>query len=193
MKKFLSKTLAFFQKADGYIALGVFVILLIYGLGMGTACANCVYYQDTYYFYKAVQLDNDIVVYCSLAGILLSLFYRLLRNDLRKIYYPSNFIWSLVYFLGAIALGVVTIVCVKHYQGEYGTIDFSSANAYFESHGQTYRLNPDDPVFLLGYLSAILVMLSALPVFAVGLSKLLNQKKAKAVVADPKPSEGGNV
>jgi hypothetical protein len=192
MKNFLGKTLAFFQKADGYIALAVFAILLIYGLGMGTACANCVYYQDTYYFYKDVQLYNDIVVYCALAGIFFSLFYRILRNDIRKIYYPSNFVWSFLYVLAAILIGAIVFYCVNTYKNQFATIPFDTANAYFESHGQAYRLNPDDPVFLLGYLAAILVMLSALPVFGVALQKILKAKKPVAS-KDVPSQEGGKL
>jgi hypothetical protein len=182
MNNTLKKITSFLQKANGFIALAVYVILFIYALGMGTPCADCTYYQDTYTFYSAVQSSNDTVLYCAIAGIALSAIYWMLRNHVRKVFYPSNYVWSVLYVVASIVLGIIVISCVNTYKAAYSTIDFDAANAYFAEHESSSYIDPNTPIFALGYAAAILVIVSSIPVAVMVAGKIIDaiqKKKAK--------------
>lgn len=185
----MNKLCEFFKKYDGIIGILCFALLAVYALCMATPAAPCLQYEDTKDFYDQMMAGNDLLIYLSIFGIVWSVIYSTLRNRIRKVYYVSNFVWHGVYIVFAIVCGILVISTVANYQNLYLQLPIDEMNAYW------IRLNPsnpiasisaDTPVFLLGYLLAGLIILSAVPVgFVCGRHALtqLKQKKAKEAEA----------
>mgnify|MGYP001351628153 FL=1 len=178
------------QKITVYLSILVYALLAIYAFGMSTPAAPLHQYQDTLNFYEQIQPYNDEILYFAIAGLVLALFYRVLRNDVRKVFYISNFIWSGIYGVFSIFAGIQSLLFIRFYQVCYQQVDFATINAYFASTTPDVSLNPNTPVFLLGYIVSILVVLSALPVLFVGIYKAIGQfgkkKEAKASLGESK-------
>lgn len=157
----MSKFCAILKRIDGYLGLAVFIALAIYALGMSRAYVNTRFYEDTISFYQQIQPINDMVIFFAIFGIAWSALYKVLRNDIRKIYYTSNFIWHGVYLIYSFAAGIACLLGIASYQARYYSLDFAAINHYFSDVVQMpYRLNPQTPVFLIGYSLCALVLLS---------------------------------
>jgi mannose/fructose/N-acetylgalactosamine-specific phosphotransferase system component IIC len=167
------------QKITVYLSIVAYALLAIFAFGMSTPAAPLHQYQETINFYKAIQPYNDEILYFAIVGVILALFYRVLRNDVRKVYYVSNFIWSGIYAGFSIFAGIESALLIRFYQQSYAQVDFAKVNAYFAATTPGISVNPNTPVFLLGYLVSILVVLSAVPVLFVGIRKAVVQLKKK--------------
>jgi hypothetical protein len=168
----MKKLCGTFQKVNGWISLAVFAILAVFAFGMATPAAPCVQYQDTIDFYSVIQPLNDMILYFSLGGLALGGFYSVLRNNVRKVFYVSNYVWSFVYVAFSIYVAIYVLQVVAIYQSRYLTLDFEAMNAYWATKGTGVTISPDTPVFALGYAISVLVLLSSLPVLFVAVFKL---------------------
>lgn len=166
----MKKLCGLLQKINGWIGVGVFTLLAVFALGMATPTAPLSQYDGLNDFYDAFQPYNDIILYFAIAGIVVSLFYSLLRNNIRKVFYVSNFIWSGLYLLLAVIAPVYAFQIIALYQSKYLSLDFATINAYFAEKGNVY-LDPNTSVFLLGYLVCGCVLLSVVPVGFVAVMK----------------------
>jgi mannose/fructose/N-acetylgalactosamine-specific phosphotransferase system component IIC len=191
----MEKLSGIFKKFNGIIAIVVFALLGVFALGMATPAAPCISYTGTdsatiAAFYFQIQPYNDDILYFALAGLFLAFFYNVLRNQLRPIYYISNFIWTILYFFLALASAIFTFIGVSFYQSKYVTLPFDAINQNFIDHGIKTRINPNTPVFALGYVVAALVLLSAIAVGFVGVYQFVKQHQAHQQKA-AMPNEGG--
>ncbi len=169
------------QKVTVFITIISYALLAVYAFGMSTPAAALHQYQDTINFYQNIQPYNDIIVYFAIIGVVLSLLYRVLRNNVRNVYYVSNWVWSLAYVIFSVFAGIQTLLYVAFYQKLYMAVDFTTINAYFASTTPGVSVDPNTPVFLLGYLVSILIILSTVPVLFVTIEKAIVQiKKAKS-------------
>lgn len=179
----MSKFCAILKKINGYIGLGVFAAMAVYALIMATPTANTQYYEDTLAFYGAIQPINDQIIYLALFGILWSVIYKLLRNDIRKIFYISNFVWHGVYTIYAIVASLLGFIGIAKYQAAWYALDFASINDYLVSHDKA-PLNPNTSIFMIGYIVCGLVLVSAILVGIVGVymgvKRVQHEKEIKA-------------
>lgn len=165
----MDKLWGFFKKHDGLIAILVFAIVAVYAICMSTPAAVCrqPYVVDGYEpyrdFYDSFMIINDMIIYLAIFGIVWGVLYKVLRNEIRKVYYVSNIVWHGVYIAFCIFVCIYMIIGVAQYQSAYMSLPFDDMNAYYESHNATWRINPNTPVFAFGYIVAILVVLSAVP------------------------------
>jgi hypothetical protein len=176
------------QKITVFITIISYALLAVYGFGMSTPAAPLHQYQDTIDFYLNIQPYNDMIVYFSIVGVILALLYRVFRNNVRQVYYVSNWIWSAAYVVFTIFVAIQTMLYVSFYQQLYLAVDFETINAYFASTTPGVYVNPNTPVFLLGYLEVALLLFSTLPVLFITIFKAVSQiKEAKS--ATPKLQE----
>lgn len=171
----MKKVVPLFQKISGYIGIVVFALMFVYALGMATPSAVCTKYQDTYNFYSQINGYNNGILVLSIFGLLISSFYYVLRNNVRQVYYISNFVWYGVDFVYTIISAIVTIVGVSFYQSKYSALSFDDMNAYFVRMGDTSRINPNTPVFALGYVLAIVLLLSLIPYVFILVDKIFGR------------------
>lgn len=193
----MKKLNAFLQKYNGYISIVAFGLMFVFALGMATPAAPCKSYQDTYEFYKQIMPINNAVLLLSIFGLLISALYFILRNHTRIIYYISNFVWYGLNFVYTLASAIVLFVGVAFYQGKYNQIPFEKMSEYFTTHAGT-ACNPNTPVFALGYLLGILLVLTMVPYVLVLIEKIQlrlryeNNKKLgveNVVTYDPKEAK----
>jgi hypothetical protein len=123
----MEKLSGIFKKFNGIVAIVVFALLGVFALGMATPAAPCISYTGTdsatiAAFYFQIQPYNDDILYFALAGLFLAFFYNVLRNQIRPIYYVSNFVWTVLYFFLALASSIFTFIGVSFYQGKYATL-----------------------------------------------------------------------
>lgn len=183
----MKKLCATLQKINGIIAVVCYGLLVLYAFGMATPCAVLDQSPVSSDFYQQIQPYNDEIAFLALAGVLLALFYIVLRNNVRKVYYVSNFVWNGLYSVYAIITAIQCFPIIRYYQVLYSGLDFATINQYFIDHnlvGVQIASNP--PVFVLGYIVTTLVLLSALPSLFVGLYKAYERFGKK----QPLPAEG---
>lgn len=169
----MKNAISFFQKYSGYISLVVFALLFIYALGMATPAAACLEYKKPYTdFYSDIMPINDGILYLAIAGLVISAFYFVLRNNVRVIYYISNFVWYGIYGVFSLACAIFTFVGVASYQSSYNALPFEDMNAYWTRRGSSVTINPNTCVFILGYIAAVLVILALIPYVLVIVDKI---------------------
>lgn len=169
----MKKAISFFQKYSGYISIVVFALLFVYALGMATPTASCLEYKKPITeFYSDIMPINDGILYLSIAGLFISAFYFVLRNNVRVIYYISNFVWYGLYGVFSLASAIFTFVGVATYQSSYNELPFEQMNEFWERRGSSASINPNTPVFLLGYILAILIILTLIPYVLVIIDKI---------------------
>jgi hypothetical protein len=168
----MSKITAYFQKHLATIGLIVYGLLAIYALAMATPAAVLRLYTNQSditdlsvpgYYAREVEGINNLILILSIAGLLVSLLYRFFRNDLRKIYYPTNFVLMGLWITLPLVTFISGLAGIIHYEQTYKVLDFATINNYFASHLPDTQASPDTPVFALGYLALILVLLLAVP------------------------------
>jgi hypothetical protein len=178
------------QKFLGYIGLVLFGLMAVYAFGMATPAACCFYYEATTSFYKGVQSINNGILVLSIVGLLLSAFYAIFRSSIRKIYYLANFIENGLLGVMSLVGAIYLFVGVGSYQSQYGRLDFAAMNAYWISHSSTTRIDPNTPVFALGYVLGAFLTVYALTVIALtvvkGVKRIAYEKKHRAVTVAPK-------
>jgi Na+-transporting methylmalonyl-CoA/oxaloacetate decarboxylase gamma subunit len=193
----MEKAISFFQKSIGYISLAVYCLMFIYALGMATPAASLLKYQEERDFYSGVQGYNNGILVLAIFGLLISAFYLVLRNNKRKIYYVSNFTWMGVGTVYALISGIYTIVGVSAYQKLYMALDFDTINAYWAERSLDLTINKNTPVFGLGYVLAILVILIIVPIVLVLINKIIgriqHEKKNKALASTTKSSDSETI
>jgi hypothetical protein len=193
----MEKAISFFQKSIGYISLAVYCLMFIYALGMATPAASLLKYQEERDFYSGVQGYNNGILVLAIFGLLISAFYLVLRNNKRKIYYVSNFTWMGVGTVYALISGIYTIVGVSAYQKLYMALDFDTINAYWAERSLDLTINKNTPVFGLGYVVAILVILTIVPIVLVLINKIIgriqHEKKNKALASTTKSSDSETI
>jgi hypothetical protein len=175
----MKKLCEMLQKFNGIIAIVVFAALAIFALAMATPAANLRGYADTEDFYKAIQPWNDGILYFAIAGIVLACLYSVLRNNVRKIFYISNFVWTILYCLVGLGGGIYAIVGISLYQKSYLALPLESINQYWADHYLDTSVSRSTPVFALGYLAAALVFISVILCAFVGIMKFIDQRKTK--------------
>ncbi len=159
----MKKLIPVLQKISGYISIVVFGIMAVYALGMATPAACCKKYQDTFTWYKAIMPYNNAILILSIFGILIAAFYFILRNDKRIVYYISNYVWNGLNIVYTLVAGIITFMGVSFYQGKYNALPATEMNEYFVSHTIDATLNVNTPVFALGYILGVLIILSLIP------------------------------
>lgn len=170
----MKKITSLFQKISGTIGIIVYALMAVYALGMATPAAVCRYYQETEAFYTPIMPYNNVILILSIIGLLIVAFYYILRNQLREIYYVSNFVWDGTYIGFTIVSAIYTIIGVSFYQSKYMELPFDAMNEYWSTR-LSYTINPNTPVFILGYLLAVVLILSIIPVGFVTVSKVLSR------------------
>lgn len=196
----MNKLCAFFKKYNGIIGIVVFALLAVYAICMATPAADARSFpgwtaaeiaaagveaeaaESTTTFYQGIMPFNDLLIYLAIAGIVWSILYTTLRNQIRKVYYISNFVWHGVYVALALAVGIIMIVGVADYQAKYEALPFDTMNAYWEYFLIPYGISRETPVFALGYLEAAVIILSAVPVAFIAIKQAIARfgKKEKA-------------
>ncbi len=197
----MEKISAILQKYIGAIGIAVFVLLVVYALGMATPAYPLREYMDMYNpddttvseFYTAIMPYNDKIIYFGIPGIVFCVLHGVLRSDKRKIYYVSNFVWDVIYIVFAIASAIVTLSAISYYQNAWNQLDFTTINEYFEMFDMT-PMSGKTSVFALGYVVVGILLLSTIPVALVLIGKIIgrvNYEKAnkKSAAADTKVSE----
>ncbi len=170
----MKKIASLLQKISGTIGIIVYALMAVYALGMATPAAVCRYYQETESFYTPIMPYNNMILILSIIGLLIVAFYFVLRNHLREIYYVSNFVWDGTYIAFTIVSAIYTIIGVSFYQGKYMELPFDAMNEYWSTRS-SYTINPNTPVFILGYLLAVVLLVSIIPVAYVTFTKVLSR------------------
>ena len=177
----MKKITEFLQKKDGLIFVIAYALSAVYALGMATPAACCKYYEPTESFYKQIMPYNNAFLILSIFGLLISAFYFVLRNHVRIIYYISNFVWTLIYGVYTVVTAVVMFMGVSFYQGKYAALPFDEMNEYWLTRS-TQRISENTSVFLLGFMLAVLLLLTLVPLALVTVDKIksrLNYEKNK--------------
>ncbi len=170
----MKKIASLFQKISGTIGIIVYALMAVYALGMATPAAVCRYYIETESFYTPIMPYNNMILILSIIGLLIVAFYFVLRNHLREIYYVSNFVWDGTYIAFTVVSAIYTIIGVSFYQGKYMELPFDAMNEYWSTRS-SYSINPNTPVFILGYLLAVVLLVSIIPVAYVTFTKVLSR------------------
>ncbi len=170
----MKKIASLLQKISGTIGIIVYALMAVYALGMATPAAVCRYYQETESFYTPIMPYNNMILILSIIGLLIVAFYFVLRNHLREIYYVSNFVWDGTYIAFTVVSAIYTIIGVSFYQGKYMELPFDAMNEYWSTRS-SYTINPNTPVFILGYLLAVVLLVSIIPVAYVTFTKVLSR------------------
>ncbi len=170
----MKKIASLLQKISGTIGIIVYALMAVYALGMATPTAVCRYYQETESFYTPIMPYNNMILILSIIGLLIVAFYFVLRNHLREIYYVSNFVWDGTYIAFTVVSAIYTIIGVSFYQGKYMELPFDAMNEYWSTRS-SYTINPNTPVFILGYLLAVVLLVSIIPVAYVTFTKVLSR------------------
>ncbi len=170
----MKKIASLFQKISGTIGIIVYALMAVYALGMATPAAVCRYYQETESFYTPIMPYNNMILILSIIGLLIVAFYFVLRNHLREIYYVSNFVWDGTYIAFTVVSAIYTIIGVSFYQGKYMELPFDAMNEYWSTRS-SYTINPNTSVFILGYLLAVVLLVSIIPVAYVTFTKVLSR------------------
>lgn len=194
----MKKLTSFLQKNNGVICIVLYALLFVYAIGMATPAAPLKQYQDEITFYSAIMPYNNAILIMSIFGLLLSAFYFILRNNVRLVYYVSNFVWHGAYVGYTLASSIVTLISVITYQTAYGKLDFDTINSYFSDHGSNLVLRANTPVFVLGYLEVVFLILTIVPIVLVLLDKIKGRLRyeqnkkdgvANPVTFDPKEAK----
>lgn len=170
----MNKISNLFQKISGYISIAVFAIVFVYALGMATPAQPCTLYNNTKVvnFYSDIMPYNNGILILAIVGLLISAFYYILRNHVRQVFYVSNFVWGGLYAVFSIVTFVFIIISVVTYKNLYMALDFEKMNTYWANHGSSTTINPNTCVFALGFVVAVLVLLSIAPYVFVYIDKI---------------------
>lgn len=166
------------QKILPIIIVVSFLIMAIYALGMATPSAVILNWEGTVDgvkstdFYDAIQPINNTILILAIIGIVISLCFSILRNNIRKIYYVSNFVWFGVYFAITIFSAIYTFIGVSTYQNAYSKIPFAEVNQYFADRNLSLFVNENTPIFILGYVVAIILLLTLIPAVILLINKI---------------------
>lgn len=174
----MKKVSSLFQKISGTIGIIVYALMVVYALGMATPAAVCREYNNngvtTEKFYSDIMPYNNMILILSIIGLLIVAFYFVLRNQIREIYYVSNFVWDGIYTGFSIFSAIYMFIAVSFYQGKYSQLPFDAMNEYWSTRSSN-TINPNTPVFLLGYILAVLILLSIIPVIFVTVNKIMSR------------------
>ena len=180
----MRKLCEFLKKNNATIIVISFVLLAVYAICMATPTAYLRYYGNLDTFYQPIQGLNDAFIFLAIGGIVLGLLYNLFRNNIRKIFYISNFVWFGLFLALDLATVIVVIAGVAKYQGLYSGLDFAAINSYFESMKLPYFVDPNTPVFLLGYLTAVVILLNGCATGLILFDQLKNRKAMLEAIAN---------
>jgi|GEM_PF-1188427 len=189
----MSKIIAYFQKHLSTIGLIVYGLLAIYALAMATPTAVLRLYTNqnditdisvSGYFAREVEGINDLILVLSIIGLIISLLYRFFRNDIRKIYYPTNFVLMVFWIILPIVTFISGVVGVIHYEQTYKVLDFATINAYFATHLPGTQASPNTPVFALGYSALTLVLLLLVPGILILVDRIKVRLHSKPLLAE---------
>lgn len=168
----MKKITSLLQNISGYICLVVFALLFVYALGMATPAAPLKSYEDTRVFYSGIMPYNNAMLLLSIFGLIICAFYYVLRNNARLVYYVSNFVWFGIYGVYTLVTAIVSLVGIIHYQVEFSKIPFDTINTYFAERNLSLFVRSNTPVFVLGYLEVVILLLTIVPVVLVVLDKV---------------------
>lgn len=189
----MSKITAFFQKHLSTIGLIVYGLLAIYALAMATPTAVLRLYTNqnditdlsvSGYYTREVERANNLILVMSIIGLIVSLLYRFFRNDIRKIYYPTNFVLMGLWVLVPVVTFISGIIGVVHYEQTYKVLDFSAINDYFASHLPGSKASINTPVFALGYATLALVLLLVIPGVLILVDRIKVRLQNKPLLAE---------
>lgn len=166
----MKNVILFLQKYLGFIMLVSFALLFVYALGMATPTAIFKSHDSIRDFYSEIQPYNNAILIISIVGLLLGALYMVFRNNVRPIYYVSNFVYFGISIAFSIFAGIYTILGVSFYLNKYNQVldraDFCEIDEYlFKFVGK--RVNQNSPVFVLGFLVAALTFVVAVLLIAV--------------------------
>lgn len=190
----MNKLCAFLKKFNGVIGVVAFALVAVYGLIMATPTAICLKpfsdFEDQgasiNNFYEQFMFMNNAFLVLAIFGVVWALLYKTLRNDIRKVYYISNFVWHAVFVIYCLAVGIYVIVGVAQYNSAYAALPFDEMNAILEKNGETGRIDPNTPIFLIGYLVGFIVILSgACAAFICTKQFIARLKNSKKVTDEP--------
>jgi hypothetical protein len=120
-------------KKQGTITLVLFVIAFVYSLCMATPLADLRLVDDTVNHTYAQALYTmtapiDTMLVISLFGCLIGLLYNTFRNNVRRIYYPSNFAFEGVTIGYSVFASAYLIWLAAFFNSTYSSIDFAVVN-----------------------------------------------------------------
>lgn len=166
----MKNVILFLQKYLGFIMLVSFALLFVYALGMATPTAIFKSHDSTRDFYGEIQPYNNAILIVSIVGLLLGALYMVLRNNVRPIYYVSNFVYFGISIAFSIFAGIYTILGVSFYLNKYNQVldraDFCEIDDYLNTYVGK-RINQNSPVFVFGFLVAALTFVVAVLLIAV--------------------------
>lgn len=173
------------QKAGFIFLIIAYVLLCVYALGMATPCAALLSWTgevngvDSAVFYNQIEPTNNAFLILGIVGLLVAAAFKLMRNDSRKIYYTSNYIWFVLFYSITIFSAVYMFVGVSNYQSLYSKIPFEEVNGYFIDMNFRGYVDPNTPVFILGYIEAVLILLNTIPMTLLLVNKIKVSKEWK--------------
>ena len=173
----MKKVVSLFQNISGYIGLVAYALLFVYSLGMATPAAPLKQYQDTITYYSQIMPYNNAILLLSIFGLIICAFYYVLRNHQRQVYYVSNFAWYGVNCSYTILSAIISIIGIATYQTTFSQLDFATINNYFAERQITKTVNANTPVFLLGYLCVVLLVLTLIPYILVLIDKIQGRRR----------------
>lgn len=181
----MEKIVVKIQKLGFIFLIVTYALLFIYAIGMATPCASLLSWTgeiggvSSSRFYDQIEPTNNIFLILGIVGLLVAAAFKLLRNDSRRVFYSSNYVWFGVFYAITIFSAVYIFIGVSNYQNLYSEIPFEEVNTYFTEMKFRGSVDPDTPVFILGYLEAVLILLNLIPMTILLVNKIGVSKKWK--------------
>lgn len=170
-------------KILGWSGIVVFGLLAVYALCMCTPISCLMFADDPSNLLGYMRGKNNTVLILAIAGLLAAAGFFILRCHLRRKYYISNFIGLYVIAAFSIFAALMFLTIVRDYHVRYFSLDHQAINETLELLAPDSHLGASSPVFGLGYVLGIVIVVYAvacaglatvrLPVFA----RLLTRKE----------------
>lgn len=176
------KIIGFFIKHQSQISVVLFSLVFVYGLCMATPMAKLMFlespYSDTLLLMTPI-IDEILII--SFIGVVFSLFYPVMRNNVRRIYYPSNIVYQVMLFVFTLFVGAFFLRQVIYYNGLFNAIDREYVDMMIPimtgNEGSTLEWNT--PVFWMGKTLGAFLIIEGLSEFGELLYKLLKGDKIR--------------
>lgn len=197
------KTQMIFQKIVVWLALFVAVLFFVYSLGFMTNIYRSLYwvsgqinsktglpgtplYKGGNLYYEA-QPTNKLLLTCSMIGILAAVFLMITRTGIRRKYYITNYISTILVSLTFVVVSIIGMIKILPIRYSYvNEVDWVGIEAYFdEPLGRV--LNISTSIFDIFIVIAIIaVAVSAMLIFNLFWKRKLMEKEERMLSSDYK-------